>query len=264
MRTLSFIAISCAIHFLCFDKIHSTQTAPLEIVKPLGSSNTIELVNLAESPVKVSDLGNEKNEIKSNVVVSDETEVIEVKQELPKKILPPKKSAKAAKKIATKLPAKLVAESKQQTQDSSDVKVVVAEIPTNNAQQEPSVVSAQQELPELLASSQIRDGRNLKQLPNNKSPDYPLVDRQNKKEGTTVLLGYVTSAGVIKNIKIENPSGSKTLDASSYKAFTGYRFFPGQEGWIRMPFKFEIKGQAQKVNGLLRTTSMRDKSPERF
>ena len=99
----------------------------------------------------------------------------------------------------------------------------------------------------------VRDARNLKQKSNNLPPIYPMLARKQKKQGTTVLMAYVSKTGNVGNLKIHKSSGSRDLDAVSFRAFARYRFSEGQEGWVRMPFNFQLKGNPKAIPGLLMT-----------
>lgn len=93
----------------------------------------------------------------------------------------------------------------------------------------------------------VRDASELKMLPGNAQPAYPQRDRLARKQGTSVLVGKVTSDGRLVNTKVERSSGSVLMDAASLQAFRSWRFQGGQEGWVRQPFQFKLVGEAREI-----------------
>ena len=93
----------------------------------------------------------------------------------------------------------------------------------------------------------VRDASELKVLPGNAQPAYPQRDRLARKQGTSVLVGKVTSEGRLVNTKVERSSGSAQMDSASLQAFRSWRFQAGQEGWVRQPFQFKLVGEAREI-----------------
>ncbi len=100
--------------------------------------------------------------------------------------------------------------------------------------------------------SKVRDISELRSLRGNRPPVYSLEDRFAKKEGTVVLQAYVTKRGILKNFKLLNSAGHRSLDRKTLKAFKKYRFHSGQEGWIQMAFIWDLKGNVQQYPTKLR------------
>ncbi|MBL7689375.1 MAG: TonB family protein, partial [Bdellovibrionaceae bacterium] len=65
----------------------------------------------------------------------------------------------------------------------------------------------------------VRNASELKVLPGNAQPAYPQRDRLARKQGTSVLVGKVTSDGRLVNTKVERSSGSALMDSASLQAF---------------------------------------------
>ncbi len=101
--------------------------------------------------------------------------------------------------------------------------------------------------------AEIRDARELSALPGNPKPTYPLQDKIAGKQGTTVLVGLVKSDGTVTNVVVEQSSGSKSMDQSAAQAFAKWRYQPGQSGYIRSPFQFQLAGAAKEIPARLRT-----------
>ena len=93
----------------------------------------------------------------------------------------------------------------------------------------------------------VRNASELKVLPGNAQPAYPQRDRLARKQGTSVLVGKVTSDGRLVNTKVERSSGSALMDSASLQAFRSWRFQAGQEGWVRQPFQFKLVGEAREI-----------------
>jgi len=87
----------------------------------------------------------------------------------------------------------------------------------------------------------VRDARSL--IATDKpQATYPLQDRISRHEGTAVLVGHVTNDGRVERITLEKSSGSRLMDESAAKAFSKWKFRPGQEGYIRLPIQFQLAG----------------------
>jgi protein TonB len=95
----------------------------------------------------------------------------------------------------------------------------------------------------------------LKQMPGNKAPTYPMQARREGHQGQVELLYRVTKEGKVEGIQIAKSSGFKDLDQEAVKAVSTYRFVPGQEGWARHPINFELKGEAATLPSRLRSTT---------
>lgn len=92
----------------------------------------------------------------------------------------------------------------------------------------------------------------LKQLPGNKSPNYPLKARLEKRQGNLELLYHVTKAGKVTDIQVAKSSGFKDLDDEAVRAIAQFKFVPGQEGWAKHPVSFSLKGAVSTMPSKLR------------
>jgi TonB family protein len=93
------------------------------------------------------------------------------------------------------------------------------------------------------AGVEIREASELTAKDGNPSPQYPVEDRKARREGKNVLVGKVGQDGKMEEVFLEKSSGSKSLDRSAIDAFQRWEFSPGQEGYIRKPFEFRLKGE---------------------
>lgn len=105
------------------------------------------------------------------------------------------------------------------------------------------------------AATGIRDARKLKQHPGNRRPDYPVPDRLNRRQGRVVLLAYVTDQGKVEKIQVENAKATGLMTREAVSAFSRYRFFRGQKGWVRMPFEFRLVGPSKNMAARLRQSA---------
>lgn len=97
------------------------------------------------------------------------------------------------------------------------------------------------------APTGVRDAEDLREAPGNPKPIYPYEDRLNGRQGTVTFFAYVNSNGSLREIRLDRGAGSQTIDNSAIAAFRKYRYLPGQEGWIRKSFTFNLKGEAEEV-----------------
>jgi TonB family protein len=99
----------------------------------------------------------------------------------------------------------------------------------------------------------VRALEDLRQKPGNKKPKYDSEDRFQKRQGEVRFLAYVTKEGTLSKIKPLKLTGHRTLDLKTLKAIKQWRFYPGQEGWVEIPYIWNLKGEPQEMGGGLRT-----------
>jgi TonB family protein len=100
--------------------------------------------------------------------------------------------------------------------------------------------------------NQVRSLEELKQMPGNERPQYDAQDRLHQRQGEVAFLAYVSRDGSIVNYKMLKSSGHRELDSKTLKAIRGWKFYPGQEGWVEIPFKWDLKGGPQEMPTTLR------------
>ena len=81
----------------------------------------------------------------------------------------------------------------------------------------------------------------LKQLEGNPLPVYPKEALKKRWEGKTEVFYYVNRAGFVEKIQLERSSGHSALDNAALRALSRYRYYPGQEGWVRHPVEFLLE-----------------------
>lgn len=101
-------------------------------------------------------------------------------------------------------------------------------------------------------TGEIRALEDLKQISGNKRPAYDPEDRLKGRQGEVAFLAYVSKAGAISEFKLIKSSGHRQLDAKTLKALRDWKFYPGQEGWVEIPFKWDLKGGPQEMPATLR------------
>lgn len=99
---------------------------------------------------------------------------------------------------------------------------------------------------------QIRKLEELRQMPGNKKPEYDNEDRLKGLSGTIVMYGFVTKEGSLSSFKMIQSTGHRSLDKKTLVALKKWRFYPGQEGWVELPFKWDLKGGVQQKPTLLK------------
>jgi TonB family protein len=100
----------------------------------------------------------------------------------------------------------------------------------------------------------VRSLDQLKQMPGNPRPQYNEDERLRGDQGKVSFEAYITKDGVPVNFKMKQSTGYRNLDAKTLTALKKWRFYPGQEGWVEMPFSWDLKGGVQEVKGRLRTS----------
>jgi TonB family protein len=98
----------------------------------------------------------------------------------------------------------------------------------------------------------IRDVSELRALPGNRRPVYENDDRLAGRHGDVSFLAYVNTTGQITQFKMLRSSGFRTLDANTFKAIRDWKFEPGQQGWVEIPFRWDLNGEPQEMPATLR------------
>jgi TonB family protein len=98
----------------------------------------------------------------------------------------------------------------------------------------------------------VRDVSELRAIPGNKRPEYDSSDRLAGRQGQVDFLAYVGKDGRVSKFKLIKSTGHRSLDAKTYAAIKTWRFFPGQEGWVEIPFRWDLKGGPQEMPATLR------------
>jgi len=94
----------------------------------------------------------------------------------------------------------------------------------------------------------------LRQMPGNKFPQYSKEERLAREEGKAVFYAYVNKDGNLSQFKLGQSSGHRNLDLKTLVALKKWKFYPGQEGWVEMPFQWTLSGEARQAGGQLRVS----------
>ena len=103
----------------------------------------------------------------------------------------------------------------------------------------------------------VRSLEDIKQMPGNQHPAYSEDDRLTGRKGNVIYDAYVSAEGTPTQFKMVQSSGHKTLDEKTLKAIQDWKFVPGQEGWVEIPFQWDLKGDAKVIRGTLRKVSQK-------
>lgn len=100
--------------------------------------------------------------------------------------------------------------------------------------------------------SGVRSLDQLRQMPGNPRPQYDRQERLRGDQGKVAFIAYISKDGYPSKFRMMNSTGFRNLDAKTLAALKKWRFYPGQEGWVELPFRWDLKGGAQEDGGLLR------------
>ena len=101
----------------------------------------------------------------------------------------------------------------------------------------------------------IRHLEDLRQMPGNKKPQYAEEDRLAGRTGNVAFAAYISNEGHPTQVKLLKSSGHRALDLKTLSAIKQWRFYPGQEGWVEIPFEWDLKGSSKERPMLLRRSS---------
>lgn len=101
-------------------------------------------------------------------------------------------------------------------------------------------------------SEQIRELSDLRQKPGNRRPQYDTDDRLKGRVGEVSFLALINKEGQPTDFKLVKSSGHRSLDLKTLKAIRSWKFYPGQAGWVEIPFKWDLQGGAKEMPATLR------------
>lgn len=260
MRTSTFIVFSLIIHVLCVAAIGLTPTkildlsdnAAVEVSLPNVASTTTEAPQPQPQletvvPTKKVALAKPKTEIaktptawSAKEVTENATETQATSEQAASEDLTPeveniKEEQKGAQTEAAAVPDDAT---EAASQDANQ---------TGTSQDEAATTHAGQTSQTAVSYTQ------LKQVPGNQPPAYPIKARQENRQGQVDLVYRVTREGKVEDVRVEKSSGHKDLDQEAITAVSKFKFVPEQEGWAYHPINFALKGQSTTIPGRLRT-----------
>lgn len=98
----------------------------------------------------------------------------------------------------------------------------------------------------------VRSLDQLRQMPGNPRPRYDRQERLRGDQGAVVFYAYITKEGYPQKFRMMQSTGFRNLDSKTLAALKKWRFYPGQEGWVELPFRWDLKGGAMEDGGMLR------------
>ena len=101
----------------------------------------------------------------------------------------------------------------------------------------------------------VRSLEQLRQMPGNKRPQYARDERLRGDQGAVVFYAYISKEGTPTQFRMVKSTGFRNLDGKTLVALKKWRFYPGQEGWVELPFRWDLKGGAQEDGGRLRAAT---------
>jgi TonB family protein len=101
----------------------------------------------------------------------------------------------------------------------------------------------------------VRSLDQLRQKPGNPRPMYDNTERLRGDQGAVVFYAYITKEGQPSQFRMVKSTGFRNLDGKTLVALKKWRFYPGQEGWVELPFRWDLKGGAQEDGGRLRAAT---------
>ncbi|WP_413569079.1 energy transducer TonB [Bdellovibrio sp. HCB117] len=105
--------------------------------------------------------------------------------------------------------------------------------------------------------SGVRSLDQLRQMPGNPRPQYDREERRRGDQGEIAFVAYINKQGYVSQFKMLKSTGFRNLDSKTLAALKKWRFYPGQEGWVELPFRWDLKGGVQEDGGLLRRSVSR-------
>nr|WP_295901429.1 energy transducer TonB [uncultured Bdellovibrio sp.] len=103
----------------------------------------------------------------------------------------------------------------------------------------------------------VRSLDQLRQMPGNPRPQYDREERRRGDQGKVAFVAYISKEGYPSQFRMISSTGFRNLDAKTLAALKKWRFYPGQEGWVELPFRWDLKGGIQEDGGLLRRSVSR-------
>jgi TonB family protein len=103
----------------------------------------------------------------------------------------------------------------------------------------------------------VRSLDQLRQMPGNPRPQYDREERRRGDQGNIAFVAYISKDGYPTKFKMMKSTGYANLDSKTLEALKKWRFYPGQEGWVELPFRWDLRGGVQQDGGLLRRSVSR-------
>lgn len=105
--------------------------------------------------------------------------------------------------------------------------------------------------------SGVRSLDQLRQMPGNPRPQYDREERRRGDQGEIAFIAYISKDGFPTKFRMLKSTGFRNLDSKTLGSLKKWRFYPGQEGWVELPFRWDLKGGIQEDGGTLRRSVSR-------
>lgn len=102
------------------------------------------------------------------------------------------------------------------------------------------------------APKAIRSLDELRQMPGNPIPSYSEQERMLRQQGQVVFHAYISKNGVPVDFRQLRSTGYTNLDAKTLQTLKKWKFYPGQEGWVEIPFRWDLRGGPKETSALFR------------
>lgn len=103
----------------------------------------------------------------------------------------------------------------------------------------------------------VRSLDQLRQMPGNPRPHYDREERRKGHQGEIAFVAYISKEGFPTKFRMLKSTGFRNLDSKTLGSLKKWRFYPGQEGWVELPFRWDLKGGVQEDGGTLRRSVSR-------
>ncbi len=98
----------------------------------------------------------------------------------------------------------------------------------------------------------VRSLEQLRQIPGNPKPQYSTEERLRRQNGSVIFYAFISKAGEPSQFRLVQSTGHRNLDGKTLSALKKWKFYPGQQGWVKIPFKWDLKGGVQEIPTALR------------
>ncbi len=98
----------------------------------------------------------------------------------------------------------------------------------------------------------VRSLEQLRQIPGNPKPQYSTDERLRREQGQVAFHAYISKSGLPTDFRLMHSTGFRNLDGKTLAALKKWKFYPGQEGWVEIPFKWDLKGGVEEMPTTLR------------
>lgn len=199
--------------------------------EPAAAEDT-PVQDIVEAPIPVPDIKIEPVETPKPVPVKPVKETPKKPVEPPKKTTPKPKPAVKPPEIKPAAPQQSATQAAAPSNTTRQPSAATGKPPGT----EKSLLAAPAPTPKILDAMSLKITKKV-------NPDYPMISRKRRDQGTVVLLIEITSGQVVA-VELEKSSGHSPLDEAAIRAIRDWRFDMsgyGDHVTARIPFKFDLK-----------------------